>query len=94
MSRAEALRESPAGLFALLPKPATPRVVLPDTLYLLPTWLGVISRVRRLHEREGPRISAAPHNLSSINQPVLMFMILFLMDEKDPGLRVFVKKSA
>ena len=58
MSRAEALRESPAGLSALLPKPATPRVVLPDTLYLLPTWLGVISRVRRLHEREGPRISA------------------------------------
>ena len=94
MSRAEALREKPCWAICFITKTGNTTGCLPDTLYLLPTWLGVISRVRRLHEREGPRISAAPHNLSSINQPVLMFMILFLMDEKDPGLRVFVKKSA
>jgi hypothetical protein len=40
------------------------------------------------------RILAAPHNLSSIIHSDLMFMILFLMEEKEPGLRAFVKKSA
>ena len=44
--------------------------------------------------QEMSRISAAPHNLRSIDQSDLMFMILFLMEEKEPGLRVFVKKSA
>ena len=39
-------------------------------------------------------ILAAPHNLSSIIHSDLTFMILFLMEEKEPGLRAFVKKSA
>ena len=37
---------------------------------------------------------SAPHNLSSMIYSDLMFMILFLMEEEEPGLRAFVKKSA